>query len=656
MCGVFGIVRMTGISEADRVTLRCLADASVHRGPDGEGFCVDQSVAMGMRRLSIIDLAGGWQPLLNEDESIVVVANGEIYNFVEARKSLEARGHRFVTGSDCEVIVHLYEEYGDQCVERMHGMFSFALLDKRQGRFLLVRDRVGEKPMHVVDLADGIVFSSELTPLVSAGVVDGALSADAIKMYYHWGFVPEPATPVIGVRKLPAATIMSMDLRTGVRKEHVYWRPEMAPGLSGDAVEQVGNAIEDTFRMLVRSDVPIAVGLSGGIDSSAVLSYACKHANQPITAVSIGYSGNAWQDESGEAEQFARSIGVRFHRAVLDEESMLNEFPKMCRARDEPIANLTGVSIYSLMRRVRDLGCPVFLSGLGGDELFWGYAWHRAATTASLRKQRLRDGHRQRLADYLQMTPPPISRTGLINWIQDLGGLAHNLRQFNMDRVSDPDRLAFWDQKLEYQQASSLLAGIAGGRLLEATCDPAAPFTGPDYWQDVRASMVERLMATYLRSDGLGQTDRLSMACSVESRTPLVDYRLVETVFGLRREHDDLNLGHKAWLRSVFGEILPETVLRRKKRGFSTPGRRWASLLSRKFGPRLLGGALVTQGILRNDAIRSLVMAFDRFGRVAPFILESIMLEEWARGIRDKISQQASFREREPIAMGITRR
>ncbi len=635
MCGIIGVARNGGLTENDRRLMRQMADGIHHRGPDGEGFFVDQRVAIGMRRLSIIDVEGGRQPLANEDRTVFVVANGEIYNFVELRKELEGRGHRFRGGSDCETIVHLYEELGKDCVGRLRGMFAFALIDLTRNLLILARDRVGEKPLLLAETNDHIVFSSELTPLVAAGVVPFELDADAVRMYYHWGFVPEPATPIRGVRKLPAGCILALDLVSGQRQEERYWSMDDEPAADGEPVACIREELDQIARIVFRSDVPIAIGLSAGIDSSAILSMAKRHASQPIAAFSIGYEGSTWQDESFLAEAYARQLGVDFHRVVVREDDVIRNFPEMCGVRDEPIANLTGVSIYMLMKAVRSEGFPVFLSGLGGDELFWGYEWHRRATRASLRKDRLWKGAAG-FADYLDVRMPPVSATGAINWLEDLGGLKSGMRQFERDRTSSRDSLVFWDTRREYQLAERLLGTIAGPALRDSVAEPSAPFTGPEYWRDIKASMVERLFATYLRSDGLGQTDRLSMACSVESRTPLVDHRLIELVGALRRRHDDFPLGHKAWLRAAFRAYVPESILARRKRGFTPPWRRWNRRLAASFGPQLLGGVLVSQGLLRNDSIRSLVNVFDWARRPAPLTVESVILEQWARAVARK--------------------
>jgi asparagine synthase (glutamine-hydrolysing) len=633
MCGIFGILRLGGLSSEDRWTLRRMADAIRHRGPDGNGFHVEPDVAIGMTRLSIIDTSGGWQPIYNEDRSVVLVANGEVYNFVELRRDLESRGHRFRSGSDCETIVHLYEEHGADCVHHLRGMFAFALIDLRSRRVLIARDRMGEKPLMLADRGDSLVFCSELAGLVGSGAVPFEIDPVAVKMYYYWGFVPEPRSAVCGTRKLPAGTLLDIDLRSGGRTERTYWRLEDAPPIEGDPVSRIRDEIETIGRISMRSDVPIGVGLSSGIDSSAIAVMATRHADKPVTAFSVGFEGKSWQDESGQAEEFARHLGIAFHRVELGVDRVVSEFPLVCMRRDDPVVDLSGSSIFALMRLSRDHDVRVLLSGLGGDELFWGYAWHRRAVVASERKRAMLRGDAG-LLDYLALEAPPLSVTGLINWCASGAGLVSGLRQWRRDHTSDPRRLVFWDTVREFRLAEGSSSRVFGSRLLECMDSPAAFFTGNQYWDSVPVALTERLCSTYLRSNGLNQTDRLSMACSVEARVPLVDYRLAEVVVGLRRHHDDLKLGHKAWLKSVFRGTVPSFVMDRRKRGFTPPWRTWTHALMHAYGTDMRCGVLVSEGLLQEGAVAQLARGFDPLRRPLPLAMESLVLEQWARGMR----------------------
>jgi len=639
MCGIFGVICRSQFQLNDRWMLRRLADALVRRGPDGEGFHLRPHVGVGMRRLAIIDPNGGWQPLYNEDKSVALVANGEIYNFVELRQDLERRGHIFRTGSDCETIVHLYEEYGAALVEHLRGMFAFALIDEKLSKVILCRDRMGEKPLLIAESPHRIVFASELSALVEAGAVPVELNVDALRNYYHWGFIPEPQCPILGVRKVPAGTIIEIDLDRWQFNERVYWRLEDAPPLDGDAVELVCDEIESIGMLTSRSDVPIGVGLSSGIDSSAIALLAKKHADQPIHAFTIGYPRNAWQDESGMAMDFAAQIGIPCHRLELDEVSILRDFPEMCLSRDEPIVDIAGSAIFALMRFIHSHGVRVMMSGIGADELFWGYNWAREAVAFNKRKRLLLAG-RVGILSYLGIQRPPLSIVGSINWIEDGAGLISGVRAWKRDQTVDPDRLIFWDIIREFQVAERGLHSVAGDALRESQALPAQSFTGRQYWSDLEVSLTERICATYLRSNGLGQVDRLSMACSVEARVPFVDYRLAELVIGLRKSRCDLGIGHKILLKEALKGIIPREVLERRKRGFSPPWRSWIQQIFERYSEDLVNGELMSRGILSSTAPSTFKNGFDHFRRTAPFAMESIVLEQWLRGLK-KLSNKS---------------
>jgi len=633
MCGIFGIVRPSGLSAADLWSVRRIADAMVHRGPDGEGFHVSPAAAVGMRRLSIIDPATGWQPLYNEDQSIAVVANGEIYNHVELRDALLRRGHSFRTGSDCETIAHLYEDFGDDCVAHLRGMFAFAVLDLHQRRMLLVRDRMGEKPLFVVERDDHLAFCSELNGLCGAGVIEPVLDLDSIREYFFWGFIPEPSTPFMGVRKLPAGARLSIDLRSGESRQSTYWALAGAPPLSGDPVEIVRAELATMSKMVMRSDRPVAVGLSAGIDSSAIAVFAKRYADQDVGCISIGYEGRVFQDESGLAADFAHQIGLRHFRIELETGSIVRDFPEVCLRRDEPISDIAGSSIFALARASRELGFPVLFSGLGGDELFWGYKWHRQCVRQSEILRRADCGHAG-LGGYLSLRRPPVSWVGMLQWISDGGGLLSGLRRRTQDLRYPRDQVHFWDMTIEYRHAQQALPGLAGPRLASSSADPGRHFRGSHLWSDLGVSLTDLICSTYLRSNGLCQTDRLFMAQSVESRVPFTDAKLAEVVIGLRKSRPDHELPPKAWLKLALSGTVPEEVMRRRKRGFTPPWRSWTRELMRAYGDELADGLLVREGVLDRAGAERLRKGVDGLGRPIPLAFPSLVLEQWFRGVR----------------------
>jgi asparagine synthase (glutamine-hydrolysing) len=299
MCGIAGVV-LSGDGDFS-AAVAAMQDALAHRGPDGAGEFHEPSVMLAMRRLSIIDLSGGWQPLYSEDRGVVLIANGEIYNFVELRSDLEGRGHRFQTKSDCETIVHLYEDHGIECVQHLRGMFAFALWDRKRRRLLLARDRMGEKPLYVHTSGTRLVFSSEMKSLLQSGLAPFELDPVSVHLYFHYQFVPDPLTPLSGIRKLPAGHRLVVDVDPWNIREECYWRMEDAPPIDADPAEAIRAQLDEVARLVIRSDVPVGIALSGGLDSGAIAVLAAKHYPGSMRAFSVGYPGRPPSDERAHA-------------------------------------------------------------------------------------------------------------------------------------------------------------------------------------------------------------------------------------------------------------------------------------------------------------------------------------------------------------------
>ena len=297
MCGIAGIVARRPLSPDNREALTALSLKLAHRGPDGAGQFFGDHVALASRRLSVIDLEGGAQPLYNEDRSLALICNGEIYNHVELRRALESRGHTFATHSDCEAILHLYEEQGERCVHALRGMFAFALWDSRKRRLLLARDRMGEKPLYLVESQGTVVFASELKVLVAQGVVPFRLDPSAVSAYFHFSYVPDSFCAVQGVRKLPPGHTLTIDVDPWKCTQKRYWKLDDAQPLDGDPATLIREELERISEIIVRSDVPVGVALSGGLDSSAVATLAAKRYPGTLQAVTVGYAGFPRQDE-----------------------------------------------------------------------------------------------------------------------------------------------------------------------------------------------------------------------------------------------------------------------------------------------------------------------------------------------------------------------
>lgn len=627
--------------------MRQMADAMKHRGPDGEGFKVTDRAVIGMTRLAIIDPSGGWQPLESEDGRITLVANGEIYNYVELREQFASRGIRFRTKSDCEAIIGAYQLEGIGGIRHLRGMFAFALMDHRSQKLYLVRDRLGEKPLSVALRPDGLVFCSELRGLVGSGAVPFELCPDALRIYYHWGFIPEDHCAVRGVMKLPPASFLEYDLRSGASSIKAYWRLEDSPPVLADPCAAVRAELDEVGKITMRSDVPIGIGLSGGIDSSAIAVMASRHATQPVSALTIGYDGVSWQDERSAAGWLAARLGMPHFTARLSTAEVVDEFPALCLARDEPLVDMSGWGFSRLMRLAAENGIRVVHIGQGGDELFWGYAWHRRALYETLRKRRMLEG-KAGMQDYLRMHLPPLSLAGCAYWLEGVFGLRDGYCAWRRDHEAPRSQLVFWDIRDEYRDAVALLSRVSGPSLKASRQNPAWCFDSSALWQDLPTSMTKLLVSTFLQSNGLILGDRLSMARSVEARAPFVDYRLAEVVVGVQKAHGSAALGHKELLRRALARDLPPEVLHRRKRGFTPPWRRWVRGLHARYATDLIDGVLTSRGILDRDEAMRFRRPTTVLGRPNPLAMHSLVLEWWARGMQSIAPMHSRNQGHEP--------
>lgn len=602
MCGIAGIIAREPLDQGWKRRVAGMSQAMQHRGPDGEGSYAGEKVLLAMRRLSIIDVAGGWQPLFNEDRSLALVANGEIYNFVELRQQLEARGHHFATGSDCETIVHLYEESGPDCVRQLRGMFAFALWDEKRRSLLLARDRMGEKPLYLCESEGSILFASEMKALLASGVPRRELDPEAIDLYLHYNYVPEPRTAYRDVVKLDAAHLMVIETEPWRVTRRAYWRMEDAPPLTGDPAELIRAELETVGRLTIRSDVPVGVALSGGLDSSAIAVLAARHYPGALEAFSVGYAGRPPSDERADAQAFAQRLGIPFHGIELEVGEMVRTFPELVAWRDDPVADIAGCGYLAVMKLARAHGIPVVLQGQGGDELFWGYGWVQlAAQDADRRASGL----------------GPLAR--IRRWLP--GG----------------KRTHLFDRLPEYRLAARTLRKSYGPRMLDqiAGFHPDRFFDAPQPSGAAAVGMTRIICDTYLRGNGVAQGERLSMAESVELRLPLLDYRFVETVIGLRKAQSDLYAPPKAWLKSALRDLVPQELLDRPKRGFAPPSREWLDALFAAYRDSIPDGMLVQEGVLSRAGAAAIVRHAAPPHRVSTTFFQVLVLEHWVRRMND---------------------
>ncbi len=637
MCGISGIVTRAPTSPELRALVTRMSAAQAHRGPDGAGEYSAAHVALAVRRLGIIDLAGGVQPLYNEDATLALVANGEIYNFIELRTRLAATGHRFRTGSDCEVLLHLYEEFGLDFVAHLRGMFAFALWDNRRQRLVLARDRMGEKPLYLYERDGQLFFASELKALLRSGAVPFALDAAAVNLYFHYQYVPEPLTPVKGVRKLDAARLITIDVDPWRITEHCYWRMEDAPPLAGEPGALLREQLEVISDLVVRADVPVGVALSGGLDSSAVAALAARKHPGALHAFSVGYKGRPASDERADAQALARDLALPFHEVELEPREIVDFFPQLNYWRDDPIADIAGHGYYAVMKNAREHGVPVMLQGQGGDELFWGYPQMRQAASESHQKQAAR-GKRlpAALVPYVSVgLPAGVAPASLVTWARDLAGLRTGWRRFQQHRAAPSARLPFYDLSPDFYTAAREVSAYYSADFIAQLdgSDVAQLFTFDGPWPDIEITLTRLTCATYLRENGITQGDRLGMASSVELRLPLADYKLVETVIGLRKTSSDVRLAPKAWLQAAVADVLPAAVLERPKRGFAPPTREWHDALFAAYGDTLRDGYLTQAGVLSPAGAGRLAQGDFPAGATSPLSFKALVLEQWCRAM-----------------------
>ena len=620
MCGIFGILNLDA-SPAERAALHAMARVSVHRGPDDEGFHIDGACGIGMRRLSIIDLSGGHQPLSNADGSLVLVCNGEIYNFRELRRELEALGHRFATGSDSEALLHGYAQWGDEVVQRLNGMFGFALWDARKKRLLIGRDRLGIKPLYIYRDGKRIAFASEAKALLALPGVETAIEPSALHPYLSLGYVPAPASLFKGITKLSPATLLAIE--QGRIKETRYWRiPHAVESGVPEAewIERVRARLGEAVRMQMVSDVPIGAFLSGGIDSSAVVGLMAASSARPIRTYSIGFEGAAAEEYYNELP-YARRVAELFgteHREILVRPDTAALLPRLLWHMDEPVSDSAFITTYLVSEFARR-EVTVILSGVGGDELFGGY-------------RRYLGDHYQayfdRLPSWLRRTATAAGRRLPSDRHAPLLNFSRLAKGF-LESAALPfeERYRAYVEVFPREEAAQLLGrdGAGADRIAEAFLD--AP--GEDGLNRMFAVDAQ----TQLPDDLLLLTDKMSMAASLECRVPLLDHELVELAARMPQAVKIRGGRLKHAMKEAVSGLLPADVIERKKRGFGTPMGAW---LKQDLAPLMRGllseASVDARGWFRYPAVRELVARHES-NRVdgTDRILALMNLEIWAR-------------------------
>jgi asparagine synthase (glutamine-hydrolysing) len=578
MCGITGWVNLkqSKSQHQTEAVLHAMCERIVHRGPDSEGIWMDDAVALGMRRLSIIDLKTGDQPVYSEDKSVIAMINGELYNFREVRADLEKRGHKFVTQTDVEIVPHLYQIYGDDFVDHINGMFAISLWDTRTKKLILARDRFGEKPLYYGVFDGKLIYASEPKAMLAHPAVRAELNLEALRKYLSYDYVPAPHSIYKGISKLPAAHVLTVE--NGEIKTRRYWNLSWSePGavatglnaktnstsLSGCAAE-LRNLLSDAVRMRLVADVPLGILLSGGVDSSSVAAFAVEHATEKVKTFSIGFEEDSF-DESRYARQVAQHLGTEHYEATLSVETAADLISEIGSWLDEPLSDGSMIPTFMLSRFVRH-HVTVALGGDGGDELFAGYPMYYGHKVAKL-YAKVPGFLRSRLIEPIVNRLPVSTKN-----------LSFEYRAKRFVRSSNYDMLTrhhSWFGSFSVEEQNALLTPeireqtsgdiYADARELLKLCDA-----------DSEIEQMQFLdINYYMAEDILTKVDRASMAVSLETRAPFLDPRVGQFAASLPLNYKLRGSTGKYILKKAVEPLLPREILHRKKKGFGIPVAEW---------------------------------------------------------------------------------
>lgn len=593
MCGIVGIVAFGSAPAPTLEQVRDMCETILHRGPDADGLDVRGGVGLGMRRLSIIDLAGGNQPIFNEDGSILCVFNGEIYNFEQLRKDLKSKGHSFTTRSDTEVIVHAYEEYGEHFPGYLNGMFAIALHDTRKKKLLLVRDHIGIKPLYYSLSNSHLVFGSEIKCLLTTGLVDRQLNMDALGQFLAWEYVPGDMTLLHGVHKLEPASLLVIDLVNPEVKPQEYWDipAERTSSLSaGEWEERVDSLLYDCVQRQRIADVPLGAFLSGGVDSSLVAA-----AMPGAQTFSIGFDDPSY-NELHWAQQVAQYLGVQ-HRDEILQPDILELFEHLLHFMDDPIGDFSIFPTFLVSRLARKY-VTVVLSGDGGDELFGGYETYLADAKA-IQYARLPAVVRKGLVEPLvRSLKPRTAKKGLIN----------KAKRF-IEGLEQPEDFSHvrWRIFAGEMEQAQLFTPEAGEQIqIPLGTHIRQLFTKAGNRHPLNRSLYVDTKS-YLCDNILTKVDRMSMAVSLEARVPYLDVDLVELAFAMPAELKVQGGETKSLLKKVAARHLPRQCVYRPKEGFSIPIKQWLASTLRPLMEDLLAESRIReQGIFQVERVNRL--------------------------------------------------
>ena len=617
MCGITGKIYFEKSRDIDANELKKMTDVIYHRGPDDEGFYINNNVGLGFRRLSIIDLSTGHQPLANEDESVWIVFNGEIYNYQELQEDLISKGHVFRTKSDTETIVHLYEEYGVDCVKFLRGMFGFAIWDNNKKQLFCARDRFGIKPFYYYTDNEKFVFGSEIKAILKSGNIDKTLSYDALNSYFAFGYITGDLAIYKNIKKLQPAHYMLLSLKDKPSIEiNRYWDVRFEPDHSKSEqqwIEEIKESLSETVKLHMISDVPFGAFLSGGIDSSSVVAMMAKNSSKPIKTFSIGFKEEKY-NELKYAREVATKFGCDHHEQIVEPES-ISLLPKLVRAYDEPFADSSAIPTYYVSKFARE-NVTVVLSGDGGDELIAGYDIYNY----------FKKVHR--------------FSTGSPAFNKFFWG---NLNKLIPEKISGKGITYFLSQNREYLGAHLCIWPKEERKRLILTNDTFKYNIKPELYKeeilkrgkgnDFISNLQYLDLQTYMVDDILTKVDRASMLNSLEVRVPLLDHKFAELLFKIPSDLKLKGTDQKYILKQAMKEFLPDSILNRPKIGFGVPISVWfKDELKEYVNDTLLSGNPLLSQYLDKNYVRSMVEDNrDGMRDFSSRIWSLIWFEEWLK-------------------------
>jgi asparagine synthase (glutamine-hydrolysing) len=621
MCGICGRFNFNREEVVSPAVLKNMADTIEHRGPDDEGYYVSGSVGFGFRRLSIIDLSTGHQPLSNEDGTVWIVFNGEIYNYQQLRNDLQARGHIFKTKTDTEVIVHLYEEFGEACIGKLRGMFGFAIWDSRQKILLLARDRVGIKPLYYWLSSESLVFASEIKailadPEVKTGVIPGMI--DRFLTFYY---MPGEETLFQNIQKLAAGSYLIV--RGGKATIKQYWDLDFAPlGLSlREAEHELLSLLEESVQSHMISDVPVGFLLSGGVDSTAMLGFAAGKTDRPISSYTLGFSTPGITDERPYARLAARTYGSEHHELTITSRQFQEFLPKYVWHMEEPVCEPPAIALYYVSKLAKQF-VKVLISGEGGDEAFGGYQNYRSG----LWLERLKLASRP-FNGILAAGLAGLNRGLRSEKVAKYGPLLNTaFRSYYYSRTSSP--FTFFNSRSENLYTRDFARHVSKERSLAVLgkyFDKAAEFGTVN-------KMLYLDTKTWLTDDLLLKADKMTMANSIELRVPLLDHRVLEFAASLPGNYKVRGLTTKYIAKKVLAGRVPQQILDRRKAGFPVPYTAWLRTdLKGWLSDVLLDRTTLARGYFERRAIEQLLADNQRFGTYSRELFSLATLELWHR-------------------------